>query len=440
MILVLCLQLSVFSQGCLPNGIIFNNQVSIDNFQSDYPSCKKIIGDVLISGSDIVNLNSLSNIEEIHGFLEINDNTNLPGIEGLKSLTKVGKHVAIRNNNTLVELDGLRSLRNIEDGNFSFVNNPSVMDLIGLHTITVVYGDVLIDSIPRIKSLYGLNSLYNVIGTLTISHNDSLESLEGLGNLTYIDELVIKENHQINNLLGLSSIYQKNTDFVIESNNSIEDLSGMGFLVSVGSLKLTDNISLERISDMNLKIIRGDLTLTNNGGIQNLSGFDSLNYILGHINITNNDVLVSLQGIDFIYPDSIESVTINNNPLLTQCEIESICSYIALPFANIEVFDNNANCNSVVEIDTACLYSSATDVSTELLLPYPNPTKGKIWLKSASLSHIDRISVYNHQGIQLKVENTKNGYVDLSDYVPGIYFVEVIIDNTRYMYKIFKIE
>ena len=45
---------------CLPEGITFTTQEEIDNFQSNYPGCNEIEGDVEINGDDITNLNGLN--------------------------------------------------------------------------------------------------------------------------------------------------------------------------------------------------------------------------------------------------------------------------------------------------------------------------------------------------------------------------------------------
>ena len=44
-VLVFFTQANVFSQ-CLPNGISFNSQAQIDSFQTNYPGCTEILGDV----------------------------------------------------------------------------------------------------------------------------------------------------------------------------------------------------------------------------------------------------------------------------------------------------------------------------------------------------------------------------------------------------------
>lgn len=54
---------------CLPEGIIFSNQAQIDNFNSNYPDCTEIKGGVLIEGNDISNLDGLSIVTSIGGYL-----------------------------------------------------------------------------------------------------------------------------------------------------------------------------------------------------------------------------------------------------------------------------------------------------------------------------------------------------------------------------------
>ena len=55
------------SQGCLPEGITFSGQEEIDNFQTNYPGCTEIEGDVLIwdYGTGVNNLIGLSVINKM---------------------------------------------------------------------------------------------------------------------------------------------------------------------------------------------------------------------------------------------------------------------------------------------------------------------------------------------------------------------------------------
>ena len=81
------------AQGCLPEGITFTIQEQIDNFQTDYPGCTEIEGNLSITGNDISNLNGLSVITSIGGNFQIGElyigNPLLTTLSGLNNLNRV---------------------------------------------------------------------------------------------------------------------------------------------------------------------------------------------------------------------------------------------------------------------------------------------------------------------------------------------------------------
>lgn len=69
---VLFIQIALYSQSCLPNGITFKSQAEIDNFQTNYPGCTEIEGPLSIwdstySHNDITNIDGLSVLTYIGG-------------------------------------------------------------------------------------------------------------------------------------------------------------------------------------------------------------------------------------------------------------------------------------------------------------------------------------------------------------------------------------
>ena len=57
---------------CLAEGISFQSQTDVDNFQTNYPGCTEIEGDVTVFGNSINNLNGLNVLNSIGGNLKIN--------------------------------------------------------------------------------------------------------------------------------------------------------------------------------------------------------------------------------------------------------------------------------------------------------------------------------------------------------------------------------
>ncbi len=101
---------------CLPEGITFTTQEEIDNFQTNYPNCSEIEGDVEINGDDITNLNGLDVITAIGGNLTIESNDVLTSLAGLDSLISIGGNLEIIANALLSDLT---ALENIEAGSIA---------------------------------------------------------------------------------------------------------------------------------------------------------------------------------------------------------------------------------------------------------------------------------------------------------------------------------
>ena len=102
---------------CLPQGITFSTQAEIDNFQTNYPNCTQIEGDVAIGGNDITNLNGLNVLTNFGGSLTVYS-TALNNLTGLDNVTSVGGDLRIgefngitcNENYLLTSLSGLGAL------------------------------------------------------------------------------------------------------------------------------------------------------------------------------------------------------------------------------------------------------------------------------------------------------------------------------------------
>ncbi|MDP2721523.1 MAG: hypothetical protein Q8O72_02095 [Bacteroidales bacterium] len=78
---------TAFSQGCLPGTSYFSSQAEVDAFQTNYPGCTQIEGNIVINGNDITHLNAFSNVTSIEGFFYITNASSLTNLTGLDALT-----------------------------------------------------------------------------------------------------------------------------------------------------------------------------------------------------------------------------------------------------------------------------------------------------------------------------------------------------------------
>lgn len=114
--LAIFVHVSALSQGCLPDGITFTTQAEIDSFQTNYPGCTQIEGNVYMMywmGTNITNLEGLNVITFIDGDLNIKFNHALHNLSGLENLTAIGGGLHIWNNSTLTSI---QALENIDPG------------------------------------------------------------------------------------------------------------------------------------------------------------------------------------------------------------------------------------------------------------------------------------------------------------------------------------
>jgi len=224
---------------CLPNGITFTTQEQIDNFQTNYPGCTEIEGDVTINGEDISNLEGLDVITAIGGDLWIYGNNTLSSLTGLDNLNSIGDTIRIEGNVALNSLSGLENLTSVEGGviigyaypgmiGFITRGNQSLMNMTGLDNLASIGGSLEIYTNDSLTTLNGLDNLVSIGADLSLGlmvsarnygteyfGNPSLLSLTGLESLTSIGgDIIIQGNDVLPNLFGIDNI----------NPNSIENL------------------------------------------------------------------------------------------------------------------------------------------------------------------------------------------------------------------------
>ncbi len=245
-VLAFIIQASVLSQACLPEGIVFTAQLQIDNFQTNYPNCTVIEGDVEINGGDITNLDGLSVLTAIEGELEIGYTGSLINLSGLDNVTSIGETLRIYMNNGLTSLTGLDNLTSIGE-NLRITNN------------TVL------------TNLSALNNLTSVTENLRIYMNDALISLSGLDNVTFVgDNLRITNNTILNSLSALNSLTSIGGELAVDNNDSLTSLTGLENIeaATITELSIRNNFSLstcevKSVCDY-IAIPNGDITIYGN--------------------------------------------------------------------------------------------------------------------------------------------------------------------------------
>jgi len=211
--------------------------------------------------------------------------------------------------------------------------NGDVQNLNGLNMLTSIEGDLTIDCVPLID-MSGLDSITHIGGNLGFFDTQFVD-MTGLGSLDSIGGSLI---------IGC------------ETNSSI--FCDNPFLINLFGL-------------YDLKVIGGTLLIQHCASLTSLNGLSSLTSTSG-ITIKSNPGLTTITGLANIEVGSINSLTISNNSSLSQCNVQSICSYLGNPGGEVNIFGNMAGCRNPMEVADSCGITLSC-------LPY-----GNYWLNSQS--------------------------------------------------------
>ncbi len=281
-------------QVCSGN-ITLSDQAAVDAFD-----CTSVTGSITITGSDITNLNGLSELISVGGSLLVIDNSSLINIGGLSSLTSVGG-LRIGSNSSLTNIDGLSAL--ISVGGLGIDDNSSLTNIDGLSGLTAVGSLGIIDN-SSLTDIDGLSGITFVGGNLTIRGNLILTNIDGLSALTTIgdtgpfESLRIVNNSSLTDIDGLSSLTSIGEHLTIRGNLILTNIDGLSALTTIGGYFIIDNNdALTNINGLSaLTFIEGYLDIINNATLTNIDGFSTLISVGGLLRFLLNDALTSING------------------------------------------------------------------------------------------------------------------------------------------------
>jgi hypothetical protein len=294
---------------------------------------------------------------------------------------------------------------------FVKISGNDVSNLSGLNVLDSIFGYLYISNTMKIDSLFGLENLEYIGGSFSIEDAHGLHYLNGLDNLSTIGgNLEIAWNDWLFSLDGLQQLTTIGGSVVINENWELASLEGLDNLTTIGgSLMIGDwwsgNDVLSDLDGLNsLTYVGGGLFIGFNPDLANLAGLSNLNTISGELMIIHNASLSSLSGLENIDDSTITHVWIYYNPLLTQCNIQSLCEYLADIPAMIGIYNNGPGCDNPHEIadscgfDLSCLpygnyyFASQANVdSFPSYYPDCNRLEGYINIEGDDITHLDSL-------------------------------------------------
>jgi hypothetical protein len=231
--------------------------------------------------------------------------TDITNLDGLKQLTEVGSDFFI-GSSRMENLDALSNLKSV-GGYITILGNSNLSSIDILNEMTEIKSDVLITNNP-VTEIIGFRNVTSIDGDLELRQMDALVTISGFNKLNTINGLFrFQSLISISDFSGFSALSSVGGGLDIFG-SSITDLDAFGSLSSIGgSISLRGNVFLENIDGLsNLITIGGDLNLDSNSsalndnftdGLKNLDGFVNLESVGGEVSIRSNKLLTDLCGL-----------------------------------------------------------------------------------------------------------------------------------------------
>ncbi len=280
-----------------------------------------------------------------------------------------------------------------------------------------------------LNSFSGLENLQSIELNLSI-FDRNVTNLSGFTGLNSIGgSFSLSGFPCLTNLNGLESLTAIGNNFRIHSNHSLNDLSGLNNLQSIGGgLAIYNNDSLKNFSGLNnLQSIGGGLAIHENHKLNNLDALYNLTGIGGELIIYNNLKLTSIFGLANINSGTISFLRIYENHILSECNVESVCDYLADPEAGVEIRYNGVSCGSADQIRDHCI-TGIKDLKPDLrFVIAPNPASTKISLSVSELPENCILNIINMRGQSVINRAITEDFstIDISGLPAGLYLVKI---------------
>jgi len=370
------------------------NQASVDAFPVN---CDVIGGDLSISGADIRNLQTLSNLSLIRGNLAVSDTTSLSSLGSFSALTRIEGGLDLHGNSNLSSLNGLHNLQFV--GGYLYVyGNPVLYSIGSLSQLTSVGsgsvgGSLNVSSNAALRDLSGLSGIRNIGSDFYLNNNPLITDLSDLANLNTIGrDLNISSNTRLRSISGLRlpiavgqwvpNDYRPSV--TIENNPNLIDLGYIGSALSGRvDLKLRSNPSLTHLDGLSSVTTIGFVWIENNDSLLNLDGLSNLFTVNGYLYLRNNDSLADLNGLvnlSRVYG----TLHVIFNYRLADCR--GLAPLLGYPNGNdsvsldIYIYGNSQGCNSSEDILLAFESDAKiTEAYIGLLGRAPDPAGLEYW-------------------------------------------------------------
>jgi hypothetical protein len=432
---------------------------------------------VLSSSSQNMNISGLSNIVSISGNLTIQGADGITSLAGLESLVSVSGNLNISSNPVLLTTAGLANL-NFIGGAVLIENNSSLQDLNGLQGISALNDELSIVFNLSLNSLEGLNNIQTINGRLRVSECPVLTSIGALQNLQSVGAQVFISACGVGSLDGLENLQSIGTYLTVQQNPVLQSIDGLNHPISIGSyISFVNNTQLSNCAVQAVcELIAEDISLVSavgnapgcsfaaqieqqcNCAGESLDYSSSIvtcgNYVLGNTTYTESGTYL-IPYTNSAGCSGIITLNLTLNNLQAEMQVNGNVLSAVGNFIDINWLDCNNNFTPIIgatfpdfiAVESgsyafevyygACTIQSECEVvvvtsinqrADDSLVVFPNPVKDVLRINSSGNVPLSNLRFYTVSGKlinDISVIGQSDISVDISDFIPGIYILEI---------------
>lgn len=239
---------------------------------------------------------------------------------------------------------------------------------------------------------------------------------------------------QVNNFVNEYPNCEEGHVFTFIGNN-ITDLSPLSYIDRIAHIQIIDADNITSLMAFDGTQIIGTLYIENSDGLVNLNGIHFMHLQPNFwLHLKNNSLLENIDALDD-FATNFATVTIMNNPNLSQCAVKRVCQSLLLNAASVSIENNGVGCNSVAQVDAVCQSMGIYDLDlNEEILIFPNPSSSRFELTTSPNIIIHEVIIYNQLGI--KIITTQKSSIDISDLPNGLYFIDILSNKGKVIKKV----
>ena len=283
---------------------IFDGNVFLDNQERIRKfggrGFSEVTGDLDIEQNfrrDIRELGWLSSITKV-GSIYLKYVDGLESLYGLHNISIISGSLFISNLPSLknISLDELLVI----GGSLSFYENK-ILETISVQKLAVIGGGLYLRHNPLLSSVASDN-LTNIWGNVEIEGNESLVDLNFLRKLKGVyQDLVIWENDALTDISALSNFtfiaqsFKLIDNDALKSSAGLENISIVSFEMLIRGNDLLEDIQMQKLDTA------GEIDISHNPKIQELSGLNKLRNVAIKVSIYQNTTLSDFCGLQELY-------------------------------------------------------------------------------------------------------------------------------------------